>query len=287
MPIVVQNLSHTYMGGGPFRADALKDISLSIADGEFVGLIGHTGCGKSTRVQHLNGLLKPTAGQVLVDGMDINAKDADRRKVRQLVGLVFQYPEHQLFEETVAKDVAFGPHNLGLDGEEVDRRVKDSLRLVGIDPEEYGPRSPFELSGGQKRRVAIAGVLAMRPKMLVLDEPTAGLDPAAREELLRLIQSLHREAGMTILMVTHNMDDIARVADRIVVMNAGSVVLCGTPREVFSHGPELSAWGLGVPEATQLIDALNAAGWDLPQGLFRLEELADAIAQRAKGGRHD
>ena len=240
MSIVIEHLNYVYMQGGPYETKALDDVSLTIHDGEFVGLIGHTGSGKSTLVQHLNGLSLPTSGQITVDGMDLADKNTDKRAIRRRVGLVFQYPENQLFEETVAKDIAFGPKNLGLDEEEIDRRVRTAMRRVALDYDKLSQRSVFELSGGQMRRVAIAGVLAMEPQTLVLDEPCAGLDPKGREEILGLISDLHRESGATIVMVSHSMDDVAALAERVIVMNHGKVAMDGAPREVFSRGE--SGW---------------------------------------------
>ena len=247
MSIVIEPLNYVYMTGGPYETKALSDVNLTIHDGEFIGLIGHTGSGKSTLVQHLNGLIMPTSGRVLVDGMDLADKGTDRRAVRQRVGLVFQYPENQLFEETVEKDIAFGPKNLGLDEAEIDRRVRDAMRRVALDYDRLHERSVFELSGGQMRRVAIAGVLAMEPQVLVLDEPCAGLDPRGREEILGLIKRLHEEAGTTIVMVSHSMDDVASLAERVIVMNHGELVMDGAPRDVFACGEELRGMGLDVP----------------------------------------
>ncbi len=277
MPIQIENLSHTYMPGSPFAATAIKDVTLTIEDGEFLGVIGHTGSGKSTLVQHFNGLLTPTAGRVLIDGVDVFAKDTNRKKIRQQVGLVFQYPEHQLFEETIEKDVAFGPKNLGLSSEEIAKRVKEALVQVGISYEEYAQRSPFELSGGQMRRVAIAGVLAMKPKVLVLDEPTAGLDPAGRESILSMVRDLHAAGGLTVIMVTHSMDDISRLATRLVVLAKGELKLSGTPREVFSRVTEMEAYGLGVPQAARLSHLLRKEGLNMPPDLYTLAEVKEHI----------
>ena len=277
MSIVIEHLNYVYMAGGPYETKALNDINLTISDGEFIGLIGHTGSGKSTLVQHLNGLIMPTSGRVLVDGMDLADKATDRRAVRQRVGLVFQYPENQLFEETVEKDIAFGPKNLGLDESEIARRVKDAMRRVALDYDKLHDRSVFELSGGQMRRVAIAGVLAMEPQVLVLDEPCAGLDPRGREEILGLIKKLHEEAGTTIVMVSHSMDDVASLAERVIVMNHGEVVMDGAPRDVFSCGEELRGMGLDVPQAVQLAGKLRSRGFDIPEGIYRIEEIREAI----------
>ena len=277
MSIVIEHLNYVYMAGGPYETKALSDINLTIRDGEFIGLIGHTGSGKSTLVQHLNGLIMPTSGRVLVDGMDLADKATDRRAVRQRVGLVFQYPENQLFEETVEKDIAFGPKNLGLDENEINRRVKDAMRRVALDYGKLHDRSVFELSGGQMRRVAIAGVLAMEPQVLVLDEPCAGLDPRGREEILGLIKKLHEEAGTTIVMVSHSMDDVASLAERVIVMNHGEVAMDGAPRDVFSCGEELRGMGLDVPQAVQLAGKLRERGFDIPEGIYRVEEIREAI----------
>ena len=277
MPIQVEHLTHTYMTDSPFAATALEDVSLTIEDGELIGLLGHTGSGKTTLVQHLNGLLKPTSGKVVVDGLDITEKDVSLLEVRRRVGLVFQYPEYQLFEETVAKDVAFGPKNLGLSEQEVDERVRYALQEVGLVYEDIAERSPFELSGGQMRRVAIAGVLAMRPKTLILDEPTAGLDPAGRRSILGMIRELHAAGGLTVVMVSHNMDDISSLATRLVVMSRGRMVLTGTPREVFQHRELLSSIGLGIPQAAELTQQLIAEGYPLPADLYTPEEVAEAL----------
>ena len=287
MSIVIEHLNYVYMQGGPYETKALNDVSLTINDGEFIGLIGHTGSGKSTLVQHLNGLIMPSSGRVLVDGLDLADKNTDRRAIRRRVGLVFQYPENQLFEETVAKDIAFGPKNLGLDEAEIDRRVRTAMRRVALDCDRIAERSVFELSGGQMRRVAIAGVLAMEPQTLVLDEPCAGLDPRGREEILGLISDLHRESGATIVMVSHSMDDVAALAERVIVMNHGSVVMDGTPREVFAKGEELRAIGLDVPQAVELAQKLREKGFDIPEGIYRMDEIRAAVeAAIGKGGRH-
>ena len=287
MSIVIEHLNYVYMQGGPYETKALDDVSLTIHDGEFVGLIGHTGSGKSTLVQHLNGLILPTSGQITVDGMDLADKNTDKRAIRRRVGLVFQYPENQLFEETVAKDIAFGPKNLGLDEVEIDRRVRTAMRRVALDYDKLSQRSVFELSGGQMRRVAIAGVLAMEPQTLVLDEPCAGLDPKGREEILGLISDLHRESGATIVMVSHSMDDVAALAERVIVMNHGKVAMDGTPREIFSRGEELRAIGLDVPQAVELAQKLREKGFDVPEGIYKIEEVRAAVeAIVGKGGRH-
>ena len=286
MPIEVKQLTHTYMPGTPFEAKALKAVSFSIREGEFVGIIGHTGSGKSTLITHLNGLERSEPGVVFVNGIDLGAKDADLIAIRRTVGLVFQYPEYQLFEETVSKDVAFGPKNLGLSQEEIDARVARALRQVGLS-EEQGEKSPFELSGGQKRRVAIAGVLAMDPSILILDEPAAGLDPAGRREMLALIQSIH-ESGVTVVMVSHSMDDVGRFCDRLIVLNRGEIAYCGTPAEVFVHDTKLHEIGLDVPECAKLARVLREKGFDIPRGAYRMEDVAGAIlANLREGGRAD
>ncbi len=276
MPIEIKHLDHIYMPDSPFETKALDDVTLTIGDGEFVGLIGHTGSGKSTLVQHLNGLMKPDHGSVIVDGMDVSDKNTDLREIRRRVGLVFQYPEHQLFEETVRKDVSFGPRNLGCSEQEIEERVVKACHQVGLSDEKLD-MSPFDLSGGNKRRVAIAGVLAMRPRVLVLDEPTAGLDPRGRNELLELIRGLHDEEGNTIVMVSHSMDDISALAQRIIVMNEGRVAMDGTPREVFAHPQELVDMHLGVPAAAQLAMELRKRGYNLPDNVYTLDEMRSLI----------
>ena len=284
MPIQVKNLTHTYSAGSAFQATAINDVSLTIEDGEFIAVVGHTGSGKSTLVQHLNGLLKPTGGQILVDGEDLNGEKVDRRRIRQKVGLVFQYPEYQLFEETVAKDIAFGPKNQGLSAEEIDQRVRRAMAAVHLDYDKYAERSPFELSGGQMRRVAIAGVLAMEPKVLILDEPTAGLDPRGRDRILGMIQELHAKGGTTVIMVSHSMDDVARLATRLIVMSKGKLVATGTPREIFSQVEMMESIGLGVPEAAKLCAMLREKGIDVPNDLYTAEEVRDYILKLWKEG---
>ena len=271
------------MPGTPFEAHALKDVSLAVQDGEFVGIIGHTGSGKSTLISHLNGLEKSAPGQVFVNGMDLGEKGADLISVRRTVGLVFQYPEYQLFEETVAKDVAFGPTNLKLPKEEIDRHVAEAILRVGLDPS-VAEKSPFELSGGQKRRVAIAGVLAMQPSILILDEPAAGLDPAGRREMLALIRGIH-DSGTTVVMVSHSMDDVGRCCDRLIVLSQGEIAFSGTPAEVFLHGDDLLDIGLDIPECAKLANRLRDAGFDIPEGAYLEEDVCAAILKNlGKGG---
>ena len=283
MPIEVKHLTHTYMPGTPFEARALKDISLTIRDGEFIGIIGHTGSGKSTFIAHLNGLERSESGVVFVNGIDLGQKGTDLIAIRRTVGLVFQYPEYQLFEETVEKDVAFGPRNLGLDEGEIKSRVAKAIAMVGLDAG-IGPKSPFELSGGQKRRVAIAGVLAMQPSVLVLDEPAAGLDPAGRREMLQLIENIH-SSGVTVVMVSHSMDDVGRFCDRLFVLNRGEIAYEGTPGEVFMHDERLHEIGLDVPECAQLARRLRKAGFDMPEGIYHTGDVCRAILENlGKGG---
>ena len=285
MPVEVRDLSHVYNEDSPFSAAALKGVSLTIADGEFLAVIGHTGSGKSTLIQHLNGLIRPTGGTVVVDGMDIADKGTNLREVRRRVGLVFQYPEYQLFEETVHKDIAFGPKNLGLDNDEIERRVEEACRLVGLPYEAVRDKSPFELSGGQKRRVAIAGVIAMEPEVLILDEPTAGLDPVGQKQILENIRAYQQAQNAAILMVTHSMEDVAVIADRLLVMNDGAVAMQGTPPEVFAHAEELAAMGLDVPQVNRVILALRHMGLDLDAGIFTVDQAVQALTAR-KGGPH-
>ena len=282
MPIKLEGLSHTYQGGSPFQSTALHDVNLVIEDRDLLALIGHTGSGKSTLAQHLNGLLQPTSGRVLLDGQDINEKSSDKRALRFAVGLVFQYPEHQLFEETVKKDIGFGPHNMGLGEAEVDARVREAMDKIGLPYDEIAEKSPFELSGGQMRRVARAGVLAMRPRILVLDEPTAGLDPRARDFLLNDVRRLHAE-GTSVVMISHSMDDVARLATRVAVLEKGRLVMEGSPGEIFARVDRLSAMGLDVPQASRLRYLLAESGIELPE-CYQLEELADSLAAYLKGG---
>ena len=277
MSIEAVHLTHCYSEGSAFKTIALNDVSFRIDEGEFVGIIGHTGSGKSTLVQHLNGLLKPSSGQVLVDGEDLNGEHVDRRALRQRIGLVFQYPEYQLFEDTVAKDIAFGPKNQGLSAEEISERVHYAMECVHLDYTKYAERSPFELSGGQMRRAAIAGVLAMRPSVLILDEPTAGLDPKGRDKILTMLEELHAAGNVTIIMVSHSMDDMARLATRLLVMSEGKIVAEGTPREIFAQADMMTSIGLDVPDAARLCRVLREKGYDLPADLYRPEELKEHL----------
>jgi energy-coupling factor transport system ATP-binding protein len=275
------------MEGTPFQSTALKNVSFEIKQGEFVGLIGHTGSGKSTLIQHLNGLLKPTKGQIIVNGLDLSAKSTDLKKIRQKVGLVFQYPEHQLFEENVYREVAFGPRNMGLDEKEVDRRVKKALAMVKLNQKELYDRSPFSLSGGQMRRLAIAGVLAMEPEILILDEPTAGLDPRARDEILQEIKDLHDKLNITVILVSHSMEDIARLVDKLIVMHRGQVALQGTAREVFSQPEILKKIGLDVPQVTELMHKLKERGLKVRTDVLTVEESKQEILKALRGNDHD
>lgn len=277
----IRHLTHTYSIGTPFERDAVRDVSFEVGRGEFLGIIGHTGSGKSTLIQHLNGLLRPTEGQVLLNGKDIWAEPKKIRDVRFRVGLVFQYPEYQLFEETVYKDIAFGPTNQGKEGAELDRCIRDAARLVGLR-EEHLDKSPFELSGGQKRRAALAGVLAMEPDVLILDEPTAGLDPIGRETLMENIRAYHREQGKTILLVSHSMDEIARNVDRILVMKSAQILMDGTPPEVFSRSEELLSAGLDIPHAARIAIALRRRGLDIPHDVYTVDALEREILRLRK-----
>ena len=277
MSIKIENLTHVYMPKSPFEKKALDNVNLVIEDGEFLALIGHTGSGKSTLIQHLNGLLEPTSGRILVDDIDITNKEAKLTEIRKKIGLVFQYPEYQLFEETIEKDIAFGPNNLGLSSEEVSRRVKKSMEMVGLDYETYKNVSPFDLSGGQKRRVAIAGVIAMEPKVLILDEPTAGLDPQGRDDILEQIKLLHEKYKMTIVLVSHSMEDVGKLAQRIVVMNKGKVELLGKPSEVFKEVETLEKIGLAVPQVTYLMRVLRERGFNVSDQIFTVEKGTEAI----------
>ena len=278
----IKDLTHTYSAGTPFQRSAVEGLSMDVGAGEFLGVIGHTGSGKSTLIQHLNGLLQPTSGQILLEGKDIWAEPKKIRDVRFKVGLVFQYPEYQLFEETVYKDIAFGPKNMGLDEKEIDRRVRDAAAFVGLDAALLD-KSPFELSGGQKRRVAIAGVIAMEPKVLVLDEPTAGLDPQGRDAILAQIQTYHRAKGAAVVLVSHSMEEIARNVDRIVVLSDGKVYMQGTPEQVFARAHELEKVGLDVPQVTKVAAALKARGMDIDTAVYTVEALERKLLA-LKGG---
>ena len=282
--IKAENVNYIYQQGMPFERQALYDVNIEIEDGSLVALIGHTGSGKSTLIQHFNALVKPTSGKIIINGIDVTAPKADLRLVRKTVGLVFQYPEHQLFEETVYKDIAFGPKNMGFSDEKIDKRVRESAALVGLK-EKHLTRSPFDLSGGQKRRVAIAGVLAMNPKVLILDEPTAGLDPKGRDEILATIKKLHEENKvMIIIFVSHSMEDVAKTAERVIVMNDGHVEMQGTVAEVFAQAEHLQKIGLNVPQVTLLTDKLRLAGYDLPEHIYTVKYAADAIKKLIGGG---
>lgn len=282
--IKAENVNYIYQQGMPFERQALYDVNIEIEDGSLVALIGHTGSGKSTLIQHFNALVKPTSGKIIINGIDVTAPKADLRLVRKTVGLVFQYPEHQLFEETVYKDIAFGPKNMGFSDEKIDKRVRESAALVGLK-EKHLTRSPFDLSGGQKRRVAIAGVLAMNPKVLILDEPTAGLDPKGRDEILATIKKLHEEnKEMIIIFVSHSMEDVAKTAERVIVMNDGHVEMQGTVAEVFAQAEHLQKIGLNVPQVTLLTDKLRLAGYNLPEHIYTVKYAADAIKKLIGGG---
>ena len=285
--IRTENLTYTYSQGTPFEKTAVKDVNIEIEEGELVGIIGHTGSGKFCLIQHLNGLIKPTSGKIFIDGVDIHDKDIKLRDVRFKVGLVFQYPEYQIFEETVYKDIAFGPTNMGLDEGEIDKRVRETAKLVGIDDSLLN-KSPFELSGGQKRRVAIAGVMAMRPKVLILDEPTAGLDPRGREMILGQIKHYHEETGSTVLLVSHSMEDVARFAQKILVMNKGEVFCYDTPPAVFARADEIAAIGLSVPQITKVFSMLRSRGIDIRGDVYTIEfamkTINEYLAAKGKAG---
>jgi energy-coupling factor transport system ATP-binding protein len=279
MSIEVKNLTHIYSEGLPHESVAIDNVSFKAEAGQLVGIIGHTGSGKSTLVQHFNGLLKPKSGQIIVNGQDITAPGVAMRDVRRKIGLVFQYPEYQLFEETVAKDVAFGPKNLGLPEDEIEIRVKEAIEMVGLDYDVIKNMSPFDLSGGQKRRVAIAGVIAMKPEVLILDEPTAGLNPKAHADILEMVETIRKRENNITFLVSHNMNDIARMSDKVLVMNDGKLAMDGTPQEVFSREAELKGMGLALPDAMEIVLALRKAGMDIDGSCMTIDEAADKIAK--------
>ncbi|WP_099191192.1 energy-coupling factor transporter ATPase [Tepidibacter mesophilus] len=279
MSIVVKDLVYVYNPNSPFESKALDNVNLEINKGEIIGLIGHTGSGKSTLIQHMNGLLKPTSGNIIIDGVDITDSNVSLTEIRKKVGVVFQYPEYQLFEETIFRDIAFGPSNLKLSEEEIYARVKESMELVGLDYNDFKDRSPFDLSGGQKRRVAIAGVIAMKPDILILDEPTAGLDPSGRDEILAQIKHLHERYNITIIISSHSMEDMAKISNRILVMYKGKVELMSTPREVFKEGKRLKEIGLGIPQVSELTIKLREKGFNIREDIITLEEAKEEILQ--------
>ena len=282
MSIKITNLTHIYAPDSPFESKAIDNVSLEINDGEFIALIGHTGSGKSTLIQHLNGLLKANEGQILINDFDITAKDVSLVDIRKKVGLVFQYPEYQLFEETIEKDIAFGPRNLGLSEEEINLAVRYSMSLVGLDYEKSKDKSPFDLSGGQKRRIAIAGVLAMKPEILILDEPTAGLDPKGRDDILSNIKEIHEREKNTIILVSHSMDDVAKLADRLLVMNHGKVEFFDTPIEVFKNETRLKEIGLDVPQVLQLANQLREKGFEISSEILTIDDIKNEIVKNLK-----
>lgn len=285
MSIRVKDLTYVYNPGMPGETKALDGVSLDVEDGTVLGIIGHTGSGKSTLLQHLNGLIKPDSGEIYIGDVCITSGDVKMTEIRRRVGLVFQYPEYQLFEETVAKDVAFGPRNLGLSDEEIDRRVKVAIAMVGLDYDEIAEVSPFDLSGGMKRRVAIAGVIAMEPEILILDEPTAGLDPAAHRDILSMVRRIHDEMKITLIFVSHNMGDVAEMSDRVIVMSEGRIAFDGTPREVFSHATELSEMGLSVPPAREIVEQIKAKAKDFGSDALTLDEAAADIREYLEAAR--
>ena len=281
--IEINNLRHVYSQGLPFEKKAVDDISLKIEENEFIGLIGHTGSGKSTFIQHLNGLLKPSSGEIIIDGTRVDKSGSNLTDLRKKVGLVFQYPEYQLFEETIERDIAFGPRNLDISEEKVHERVKASMESVGLDYETYKDKSPFELSGGLKRRVAIAGVLAMEPKVLILDEPTAGLDPRGRDEILSEIKNIHENRKITVILVSHSMEDVAKIAERIIVFDKGKVFLDGEPREIFRNEDKLLGVGLGIPQITSLMRTLKKKGLDINEDAITVEEAKESLKKYLRG----
>lgn len=285
MSIEVKNLTHIYNKGMPEKSVAVDNVSFTINRGEFVGIIGHTGSGKSTLIQHLNGLLMPDEGSITIDGEEITRQGFSLIDIRKRIGLVFQYPEYQLFEEDVKTDVAFGPKNLGLDEDEMSKRVRTAIELVGLDYDEVADVSPFDLSGGQKRRVAIAGVIAMQPDILILDEPTAGLDPKAHQDILDMIQRIHENVSSIIIFVSHNMNDIARLSDRVLVMHEGKLVMNGTPKEIFSESEKLFEMGLGLPEVTKLMQDLTFGGVKVPTSVLTIDEAEKILIEKLKDRR--
>lgn len=287
MSIKIENLTHIYMPKSPFEKIALDNINIEINDGEFLAIIGHTGSGKSTLIQHINGLLKPNSGKILIDDVEVSSSKDSLIHVRKKVGLVFQYPEYQLFEETVEKDIAFGPRNLKLDEEEIQRRVINSMEMVGLDYKTFRDYSPFDLSGGQKRRVAIAGVISMEPKILILDEPTAGLDPKGRDDIFNQIKTLHSNYGMTVIIVSHSMEDVASFAERIVVMNEGKIALEGKPSEVFKELELLESIGLAVPEVTYLMKKLREKGFKVSDEVYTIDQAKKEILRLLKNHKED
>ena len=282
MSIKITNLTHIYAPDSPFESKAIDNVSLEINDGEFIALIGHTGSGKSTLIQHLNGLLKANEGQILINDFDITASGVSLVDIRKKVGLVFQYPEYQLFEETIEKDISFGPRNLGLSEEEISQAVRYSMSLVGLDYEKSKDKSPFDLSGGQKRRIAIAGVLAMKPEILILDEPTAGLDPKGRDDILSNIKEIHEKEKNTIILVSHSMDDVAKLADRLLVMNHGKVEFFDTPTEVFKNEARLKEIGLDVPQVLQLANQLREKGFEISSDILTIDDIKNEIVKNLK-----
>ena len=282
MSIKITNLTHIYAPDSPFESKAIDNVSLEINDGEFIALIGHTGSGKSTLIQHLNGLLKANEGQILINDFDITASGVSLVDIRKKVGLVFQYPEYQLFEETIEKDISFGPRNLGLSEEEINQAVRYSMSLVGLDYEKSKDKSPFDLSGGQKRRIAIAGVLAMKPEILILDEPTAGLDPKGRDDILSNIKEIHEREKNTIILVSHSMDDVAKLADRLIVMNHGKVEFFDTPIEVFKNETRLKEIGLDVPQVLQLANQLREKGFEISSDILTIDDIKNQIVKNLK-----
>lgn len=281
MSIKVEGLKHVYNKGLAYETVAVDNVDFCVNDGEFVSIIGHTGSGKSTLIQHLNGLLKPDSGKIFIGDIDITAEKVTMVDIRKKIGLVFQYPEYQLFEETVYEDIAFGPKNLDLDEAEVDNRIREAMELVGMDFEEYAQRSPFELSGGQKRRIAIAGVIAMKPEVLILDEPTAGLDPKSHQEILEMVCTVKERTGSIIILVSHNMDDVARLSDRVFVMEKGRIVMDGLPKDVFYQKDFLTSIGLGLPQPTEMALMLKEKGMDLGDSILTIDDLESALAEKA------